>query len=103
MNTALPEDTDFIAVLRKLIGFDCQLEIRKIITWRHQLLIAERYRDRRVFMAGAGNAANPREQRRRRGLAPGSRRIIQGQSQSNAWDARSRVWLHLCGFANHCR
>ena len=33
-------------VLRGLIGFDCQLEIRKVITWRHNLLLAERYRDR---------------------------------------------------------
>jgi 2-polyprenyl-6-methoxyphenol hydroxylase-like FAD-dependent oxidoreductase len=52
LHTALPEDSDFIAVLRNLIGFDCQLQIRKVISWRHNLLLAKRYRDRRVFLAG---------------------------------------------------
>lgn len=52
LHTGLPEDTDFVAFLRQLIGFDCLLQIRKIITWRHHLLLAEHYRDRRVFMAG---------------------------------------------------
>lgn len=52
LHTALPEDADFAAVLRRLIGFDCALEIRHILSWRHHLLAAERYRDRSVFLAG---------------------------------------------------
>lgn len=52
LHTALPEDADFAAVLGQLIGLDCQLEIRHVLTWRHHLLIAERYRDRSVFLAG---------------------------------------------------
>ncbi|MBN9619823.1 MAG: FAD-dependent monooxygenase, partial [Actinobacteria bacterium] len=38
--------------LRKLIGFDCDLEILNVNTWRPHLLVAERYRDGRVFIAG---------------------------------------------------
>lgn len=52
LHTALPEDSDFITLLRDLIGFDCQLEIRKVISWRLNLLLAQRYRAGRVFMAG---------------------------------------------------
>ncbi len=52
LHTALPEGSDFIARLRELIGFDCQLEIRKVITWRHNLLLAEHYQAGRMFMAG---------------------------------------------------
>ena len=52
LHTALPEGSDFAAVLRRMIGFDCGLEIRHVLTWRHHLLVAEHYRDRRVFMAG---------------------------------------------------
>lgn len=52
INTALPPDTDFEPVIRDLIGFPCAFEIRHVIPWRHNLLVAERYRDRRVFLAG---------------------------------------------------
>jgi 2-polyprenyl-6-methoxyphenol hydroxylase-like FAD-dependent oxidoreductase len=52
LHTALPEDSDFIALLRDIIGFDCRLEIRKVISWRLNLLLAEHYQIGRVFMAG---------------------------------------------------
>jgi 2-polyprenyl-6-methoxyphenol hydroxylase-like FAD-dependent oxidoreductase len=52
LHTALPADTDFAAVLRGLIGFPCHLDVRHVLTWRHNLLVANRYRDRRVFLAG---------------------------------------------------
>ena len=52
LNSSLPPDTDFAAVIRDLIGFPCDFEIRYVIPWRHHLLVAERYRDRRVFLAG---------------------------------------------------
>lgn len=52
MHTPLPADTNFMPVLRDLIGFDCDLTIRHITTWWHNLLLAEKYGDGRVFMAG---------------------------------------------------
>lgn len=51
-HTPLPADTDFVPILRHLIGFDCQLEIRHVTTWWHNLLSAERYQAGRVFLAG---------------------------------------------------
>jgi len=50
--TTLPEDTDFEAHIRGLIGFDCHLEILTVNTWRPHLLLADRYRDGRIFLAG---------------------------------------------------
>jgi hypothetical protein len=52
LHSTLPPDTNFLPVIRDLIGFCCDLEIRHVIPWRHNLLIAERYRDGRVFLAG---------------------------------------------------
>ena len=52
LHSSLPPDTDFAPVIRDLIGFPCDFEIRYVIPWRHHLLVAERYRDRRVFLAG---------------------------------------------------
>ena len=52
LHSSLPPDTDFAPVIRGLIGFPCDFEIRYVIPWRHHLLVAERYRDRRVFLAG---------------------------------------------------
>ena len=51
-HTALPEGTDFAPVLRQVIGFECYLEIRHVVTWRPHLLLADRYRVGRVLMAG---------------------------------------------------
>jgi 2-polyprenyl-6-methoxyphenol hydroxylase-like FAD-dependent oxidoreductase len=50
--TSLPEDTDFESHIRGLIGFDCDLEILTVNTWRPHLLLADRYRAGRVFLAG---------------------------------------------------
>ncbi|MGE3143387.1 MAG: FAD-dependent monooxygenase, partial [Hyphomonadaceae bacterium] len=52
MHTPQPADTDFMPVLRDLIGFDCDITIRHITRWWHNLLLAERYGEGRVFMAG---------------------------------------------------
>lgn len=51
-HTPLPEGTDFEKVLRDLIGFDCEIEIEHVLTWRPHLRLAERYREGRVLMAG---------------------------------------------------
>jgi 2-polyprenyl-6-methoxyphenol hydroxylase-like FAD-dependent oxidoreductase len=52
LHSSLPPDTDFEPVIRDLIGFPCDFQIRYVVPWRHHLLVAERYRDRRVFLAG---------------------------------------------------
>ena len=52
LHSSLPADTDFAAVIRNLIGFPCEFEILYVIPWRHHLLVAEKYRDGRVFLAG---------------------------------------------------
>jgi 2-polyprenyl-6-methoxyphenol hydroxylase-like FAD-dependent oxidoreductase len=52
LHSSLPPDTDFVPIIRDLIGFPCDFQIRYVVPWRHHLLIAERYRDRRVFLAG---------------------------------------------------
>ena len=39
-------------MIQELIGFPCAFEITHIVPWHHNLLLAERYRDRRVFLAG---------------------------------------------------
>src|SRR6202044_1499048 len=50
-HASLPKDTEFVPVIQNLIGFPCDFEILNIVPWRHHLLIAERYRDRRVVTA----------------------------------------------------
>jgi len=52
LHTSLPADTDFRPVIQDLIGFPCDFEITHVVPWHHNLLLAERYRDRRVFLAG---------------------------------------------------
>ena len=52
LHSNLPEDADFLAELRRLIGFDVDLKILDVRTWKFHLLLADRYRDRRVFLAG---------------------------------------------------
>jgi 2-polyprenyl-6-methoxyphenol hydroxylase-like FAD-dependent oxidoreductase len=52
LHTSLPPDTDFEPVIRDLIGFPCEIEIRHVVQWRQHLLVAERYREGRVFLAG---------------------------------------------------
>jgi 2-polyprenyl-6-methoxyphenol hydroxylase-like FAD-dependent oxidoreductase len=52
LHTELPPDTDFESVIRDVVGFSCEIDIRYVVPWHHNLLVAERYRDRRVFLAG---------------------------------------------------
>jgi 2-polyprenyl-6-methoxyphenol hydroxylase-like FAD-dependent oxidoreductase len=52
LHSSLPPDTDFRPIIADLIGFPCPFEILQVIPWRHNLLIADHYRDRRVFLAG---------------------------------------------------
>ena len=52
LHTDLPEDTDFEPVIAGLVGFPCEIRVLHVASWRHNLLLAERYRDRRVFLAG---------------------------------------------------
>jgi 2-polyprenyl-6-methoxyphenol hydroxylase-like FAD-dependent oxidoreductase len=52
LHTTLPEDTDFQAIIRRLVGFSCDIKVLRVVTWRYHLLLADRYRDRRVFLAG---------------------------------------------------
>lgn len=52
LHSNLPADTDFEAELRALIGFDVDLKILDVRTWKFHLLLADRYRQGRVFLAG---------------------------------------------------
>jgi 2-polyprenyl-6-methoxyphenol hydroxylase-like FAD-dependent oxidoreductase len=49
---SLPAGTDFEAHLRGVIGFDCDLQVKHVNTWHPHLLVAEKFRVGRVFMAG---------------------------------------------------
>lgn len=52
LHTELPIETDFVPVIRDLIGFDVEFEILRATSWTHNLLVADHYRDRHVFIAG---------------------------------------------------
>ena len=52
LHSTLPADTDFRPVIQELIGFPCEFEILYVVPWRHNLLLADRYRVGRVFLAG---------------------------------------------------
>jgi 2-polyprenyl-6-methoxyphenol hydroxylase-like FAD-dependent oxidoreductase len=52
LHSSLPPETDFRPILEALIGFPCRFEILEVIPWRHNLLIADHYRQGRVFLAG---------------------------------------------------
>jgi 2-polyprenyl-6-methoxyphenol hydroxylase-like FAD-dependent oxidoreductase len=52
LHSALPVGSDFGALLRDLIGTDVSFDIRHILTWRHRMALADRYRDRRIFLIG---------------------------------------------------
>ncbi|MGE0829381.1 MAG: FAD-dependent monooxygenase [Hyphomonadaceae bacterium] len=52
VHTSLPEDADFRTAVANAIGLDVEFEIRKIIGWWHNLLLAEHYGEGRVLMAG---------------------------------------------------
>lgn len=52
--TFLPADTDFEPLLREMLGFgdEIDIEVRHVTNWRLHLLLAEKYRSGRVFIAG---------------------------------------------------
>jgi 2-polyprenyl-6-methoxyphenol hydroxylase-like FAD-dependent oxidoreductase len=52
LHSSRPPDTDFRPILEDLIGFPCRYEILQVIPWRHNLLVADHYRQGRVFLAG---------------------------------------------------
>jgi 2-polyprenyl-6-methoxyphenol hydroxylase-like FAD-dependent oxidoreductase len=52
LHSSRPPDTDFRPILDNLIGFPCRFEILQVIPWRHNLLVADHYRQGRVFLAG---------------------------------------------------
>jgi 2-polyprenyl-6-methoxyphenol hydroxylase-like FAD-dependent oxidoreductase len=51
-HTGLPDDADFATVIRQKIGVPVDLEIVSVNPWTLHLLLADRYRHRRVFLAG---------------------------------------------------
>lgn len=52
LHSALPVDSDFETVIRDLIGLDVKFQILRVNGWNHNLLVADRYREGRVFIAG---------------------------------------------------
>jgi 2-polyprenyl-6-methoxyphenol hydroxylase-like FAD-dependent oxidoreductase len=52
LHTGFPPESDFETVIRDVVGFSCQIDIRHVVPGHHNLLVAERYRDRRVFTTG---------------------------------------------------
>lgn len=51
-HTSLPLDADFESEIRQVVGFPFEMDIRHVIRWRQHLLVADRFRDGRVFLAG---------------------------------------------------
>jgi 2-polyprenyl-6-methoxyphenol hydroxylase-like FAD-dependent oxidoreductase len=49
---SIPEDVDLEQVIRDRLGFDTDIEVRNSISWKFHLLLAERYREGRIFLAG---------------------------------------------------
>ena len=52
LHSSRPPDTDFRPIVASLIGFPCRFEILQVIPWRHNLLVADHYRQGRVLLAG---------------------------------------------------
>lgn len=52
LHSPLPPETDFAPIIGDVVGFPFQFEIRHVIPWRMHLLVAEHFRDQRVFLAG---------------------------------------------------
>jgi 2-polyprenyl-6-methoxyphenol hydroxylase-like FAD-dependent oxidoreductase len=51
-HTGLPEGSDFASAIREKIGTDVDVEVLAVNSWTLHLLVADRYRDRRVLIAG---------------------------------------------------
>lgn len=52
MHTDLPAETDFETVIRGYIPVDFDLEVLRVNDWTLHLLVAARYRQKRIFLAG---------------------------------------------------
>ncbi|MCY4426251.1 MAG: FAD-dependent monooxygenase [Halieaceae bacterium] len=52
LHALLPPETDFAPLIRDLMGFPFSFEIKHVLPWQQNLLIAERYREQNVFLAG---------------------------------------------------
>jgi 2-polyprenyl-6-methoxyphenol hydroxylase-like FAD-dependent oxidoreductase len=52
LHTSLPEDTDFVPVIQRAVGMPVDVEVLAVNSWTLHLLLANRYRDRRVLLAG---------------------------------------------------
>jgi 2-polyprenyl-6-methoxyphenol hydroxylase-like FAD-dependent oxidoreductase len=52
LHSTLPVDSDFETVIHNLVGFDVGFQVLRVNGWNHNLLVADRYRDGRVFIAG---------------------------------------------------
>lgn len=52
MNSALPEEADVEQAIRDRVGFDFDFKVISATRWKHHLLVAERYREERVLIAG---------------------------------------------------
>jgi 2-polyprenyl-6-methoxyphenol hydroxylase-like FAD-dependent oxidoreductase len=49
---SIPDGIDLEQAIRDRLGFDTDIEVRNSISWKFHLLLAERYREGRVFLAG---------------------------------------------------
>lgn len=52
LNTALPEGADLEQEVRNRAGFDFDFKLLNVSDWKLHLLVAERFREGRVFLAG---------------------------------------------------
>jgi 2-polyprenyl-6-methoxyphenol hydroxylase-like FAD-dependent oxidoreductase len=52
LNTALPDGADLEQEVRKRAGFDFDFKLLNVSDWKLHLLVAERFREGRVFLAG---------------------------------------------------
>lgn len=52
LNTSIPEGADVEQEVRKRAGFDFDFQLLNLTDWKLHLLVAERYREGRVLMAG---------------------------------------------------
>jgi 2-polyprenyl-6-methoxyphenol hydroxylase-like FAD-dependent oxidoreductase len=52
LNTALPKGSDLEQEVRNRAGFDFDFELLNVSDWKLHLLVADRFRDDRVFLAG---------------------------------------------------
>ena len=52
LNIAIDEDADLEQAVRDRVGFDFDFTVRNSTNWKLHLLLAERYREGRVFLAG---------------------------------------------------